>query len=258
MSERKQKSHPIKKSDAVKRLADDLASLNQDMALPESIGDEEMLSLIVEEANKGIDISSRYPTFYKKLLNHPDLLQAFLDVLDSIEDEEQNQPIPWADSTAVKLDFLAGSVTQPIIEWLGDIWKIHWRRTIDQLQAVFSHSELAYRSDPGASDDLWFILLRDEIALDGSLYSIALECTFSDEQQHALTPFLNVAVTVGSVTKRPAFPIRISLQWGTYMAAIQIGEEGRVKFPNIPLPAMFDKEYENVNAELNLTIEPIT
>ncbi len=258
MSERKPKSRPIKKSDAAKRLADDLARLDLDVkALPEPIGDEEMLPLIIEEANKGIDISKRYPNFYKKLLNHPDLMRAFLNVLESMEDEEENQPIPWTTSSAVKLDFLVGSFSKPIFVRLGDAWKIGWQRTIEQLQAVFSASELAYRSDPSATEDLWFILLRDEVDLDGILYTVALECTFSDEQQHALAPFLNVAVTVGAVAKRPPFPIQISLQWGTYMATIQIDEEERAKFPDIPLPAVFDKEYENVNAELNLTIEPV-
>jgi len=258
MTERNQKSHSVKKSDAIKQLAGDLANLDSDIkALSESKGDEEMLSLIVEEANKGIDISRRYPTFYKKLLNYPDLMQAFIDVLESFDDEDENLPIPWNMEASTKLDFLSDGIPKPVIEMFGNNWKINWQRTINQLQTILSPSEFAYRLDYTISEDPWFVLLRDEVEIDGSLYAIALECAFSGEDKEAFTPFLDIAVTVGGTARRSRFPIQSSLQWGTYKETIQIQAEGRAKFPNISLATMFDKEYENVNAELSLIIEPV-
>src|ERR1051325_4389457 len=98
--------HSSKRQKAVKKLADDLSQLNTASGSG-IIEDEEMLSLIVEEANQGIDISKRYPSFYQKLLNNPDLRQAFLDILDSIEDEDSELPIPWAGGRDVDLSFLS-------------------------------------------------------------------------------------------------------------------------------------------------------
>lgn len=260
MSERKPRSHRIKKSDAAKRLVDDLARLDLSVkALSEPIGDEEMLSLIIEETNNGVDIAQRYPNFYKKLLGRPDLMQAFLNVLESMEDDEESKPIPWAKAGYAKPDFLTASSSKPVMARLGDQWRIGWQRTVEQLQSVFSLSELAYRSDPDVVEDSWFVLLRDEVEIDGLLYAVTLECTFAGEDTEALVPFLNMAVTVGidAGIKQPQFPIRTSLQWGSYKETLQITEEGRTRFPNISLPVLFDKENEHVTAELNLTIESI-
>ncbi len=49
---------------AIKRLENDLAEVDLPTS-PMETGENEMLSLMVYEAANGIDISKRYPTFYK-------------------------------------------------------------------------------------------------------------------------------------------------------------------------------------------------
>lgn len=247
--------HSSKRKEAVKRLAGDISQLDTSN-LSGIIEDEEMLSLMVEEVLQGIDLARRYPSFYQKLLNNLDLRQAFLDVLESTE--EEYPPIPWAEGREANLGFLAEFSGQPVIANIGDNWRISWRRTRDQLQAIFFPYKLAYRSNSGLSEDLWFGLLREEIELNGLLYAIALECTFSEESQNALTTFLNVAITNGMMSPQPPFPVQISLQWGTYSETLRITEEGRVRFPDIPIDKVFDDERKKIDTELSLTLESIS
>ncbi|HJR79147.1 MAG TPA: hypothetical protein VJ821_03675, partial [Anaerolineales bacterium] len=103
-----------KRQEAAKRLADDLSQL--DVASGSgTVEDEEMLALIIEEASQGIDIAKRYPAFYQRLLNFPDLRQAFLEILESIEEEAGAPAIPWADTEELDLSFLAVPASRPEI-----------------------------------------------------------------------------------------------------------------------------------------------
>ena len=244
--------HSSKRQEAVKRLAADLGQLNTS-DVSGTMEDEEMLSLMIEEARQGIDLAERYPSFYQKLLNNPDLRQDFLDILESTEEEDL--PIPWAEGGDTNLSFLAEFSRQPVIAKLGDHWRISWQRNKDQLQAIFFPFKLAYRSDFTPSEDLWFGLLREEIEFDDLLYTIALECTFSEESQNAFAAFLNVAITIGTKAPQPPFPVQLSLQWGTYSETLRITEEGRARFPDIPIDKVFDDERKKIDTELSLTLE---
>jgi hypothetical protein len=47
--------------------------------------DEELLSLILDEALKGVDIAARFPNFFQKLLVNTELRKTFLDSLELLE-----------------------------------------------------------------------------------------------------------------------------------------------------------------------------
>ncbi len=177
--------------------------------------------------------------------------------MESIELAEKAELINLPEVPNSKLGFLTAPSLQPIIKKRKDKWQISWQRTIEQLQALFSPSELAYRSDPTLYDDPWFTLLREEVEIDETLYAIALECTLSENNQESLSPFLNIAVTVGNTAERPQFPIQTSLQWGQYNGVLRILEEGRARFPDVPFTMIFDEDNKNVTSELNLIIEPV-
>lgn len=249
--------HSSKRQEAAKRMAEDLRHFDAARGV-ETNEDEEMLALLVEEAYKGIDISKRYPDLYQTLLSHPDLRQSFLDLLESMDEEGAGLPIPWAEAEDVDLRFLEGEASRPQVGKLGDHWSIRWQRTIASLQGLFAPSQRVYRSDPSLSEDPWFPLLREEISVENLRYTIALECTFSEEREEALSPFLNIAVTVETVTEHPPFPVQSSLEWGPYRQTIQIFEEGRVKFPDLPLNMIFDEDLRNLRAGLHLTLEPLS
>lgn len=254
MSHKRNKLDPIKDQKAVRKLADDLNAVNG-KRLPTSV-DNEMLSLIVDEAIKGVDISRRYPAFYKKLLDNPDLRSAFLNSIESIEVATQNKSIALPDVSNLKLGFLAKLATKPTITKVREKWRVIWQRTIEQLQVILSPSQLAYRSDTISFEDPWFTLMRSEIEVEEAIYTIALECTLSEQDNSALSPLLNLAVTLGMADTRTRFPVLSTLQWGTYHQTISIQGEGRARFPDIPFSTIFDSKNENITAELKLTIEP--
>jgi hypothetical protein len=239
---------------AIQRLMDDLDAVDG-QTLSASVVDNEMLSLIVDEASKGIDIAERYPEFYKKLLDNSNLREAFLDTLESIESSEDKELISSPSKSSKKLSFLKEWEPQATIAKLGNKWRASWQQRIEQLQSIISLVQLATRSDPMIYEDPWITILRSETEIEKVKYTIFLECTLSKKDEEALSPFLNVAVTLGTDPKPSYFPIRSTLQWGTYEETIDILEEGRAKFPDIPFKLIFDEEIKHINAELRLTIE---
>jgi hypothetical protein len=243
---------PIKKQTVTRKLIDDLSEIDtQDT--PASEADNEMLSLIIDEVRMGIDISVRYPTFYRKLLNNASLRRTFMDVLESIEEKEY---FSLPEFSRPSLAFLSNQKPKSIVERFGkNQWRVTLHRSIEQLQAIFSPPELAYRSDPSLYEDPWLTLLRGEIEVAGCLYTILLECTLAEEIENALALSLNIAVTLEATPGLPQSPLTATLQWGSYDESLPISIDGRTRFPYVSLPAILDDEQEKIKADLNLILE---
>ena len=257
MSEKQSYQDPRKRQEIARRLADDLSQLDA-QALPASTADHEMLSLIVDEASKGVDISKRYPTFHRKLLSNPDLRQAFLDALENLEAEHENRLDSLPESTQHDLTFLSQRSPEPLLEKFSKTkWRVRWQQTVEQLQTMFSPSQLAYRNDPTLFEDRWFMLLRGEIAIEGSRYLFDLDSAVAESGEEALTTFLNLAVTLEVGSHSSPFPIKAILEWGAYKESVLISQEGRARFPDIPLVSIFDSELKTVKSELNLSLETV-
>ena len=221
--------------------------------------ENEMLSLILNGALRGEDLSKRYPELYKKLLENADLRQAFLDALESIEAERANELVTLPGAGSQNLDFLASQQSEPAVERLeNDNILLRWIRTLEQIQAVFSPQEFVYRAALDLTEDPWFTLLRDELTLAGSTFAVALECTLSSERESALSPFLNLALTVGDSPGPVQFPLRASLNWGDYQESVLLPAEGRARFPDILLSAIFDASQQQVRSGLSLTLETVS
>jgi len=255
MSEDFNRLNPNRKPAALQKLADHLAALNAQAGSSIDM-ESDMLSLIVSGTLQEEDIASRYPAFYQKLLQNADLRQAFLDALESVEAERAGELLPLPETPRTDLSFLSHQDFEPVIEKLErQNWRATWKRSFEQIQAVFSPPKLAYRADPSLLEDPWFTLLREEVALAASTYAVALECTVSGDRDRALSAFLNLAVTVESSTEQTPFPLRAHLQWGRYAGSIQISQEGRTRFPDIPLDAIYDPSKRQIQAGLSLVLE---
>jgi len=240
-------------NEAAQRLADDIIEFD---ARSTTRVDDEMLSIIVDEAYRGIDISKRYPTFYRKLLNNASLRQAFIDILESLEKEGENALVALPNKLNIDLDFLKKHASKPIIEISDqDNWRVSWLRPFEQLKQIFSPPELAYRLDPDLIEDPWFTLLREEFEIEKMGYAIVVDCTLSEKGDGALSPYLHIAVTLGADSDQPPFPIQARLQWGEYDETIPIIEEGRLKLPDIPLSVAFDENFKPIETELNFILE---
>ena len=239
----------------LKRLAADLRDIGTHT--PSGV-DDDMLSLIVDEARQGVDISRRYPTFYQDMLEHADLWQAFVELIMVLEKEQENELIPLPNSPVVNLDFLQKKSPQPMVELLDpNQWRMRWVRTFEQIYEIFSPPKLAYRRGAVAVDDPWFTLLKGDFEIANSVYAIVLDCTLSEEAGEALSPYLNLAVTLGAAHASPSFPLLARLEWGAYNKSITLSEVGRMRLPDIPLSMAFDEEFKPIEAEFKFTLETI-
>jgi hypothetical protein len=238
---------------ALKRLAEHLSALDSGSGTEPTM-ESDMLSLIISGTLNGEDIARLYPDFHQKLLENPELRQAFLDALESVEAERAGEltPMPGAEKTS--LSFLEEPSPAPKIELFdGQTWRAKWQRTLEQLQGIFSPPQMAYRADPSLAEDPWFTLLREEMKVGGNTYDVLLDCTLSDED--SLSTTLNLAVTLGSARDSAQFPLRADLEWGDYHESILLADEGRVRFPDIPLESVFDQAGAQLKAGFNLTLE---
>ncbi len=239
-----------------KKLAADLAGIDSDVLFI-SMKEHEMLSLMVDETLKGVDIKTRYPDFYQKLFSNAELRQVFLDALDSVEAEKQSELSAFPSEEKPNLVFLNKKPNQPGIQQLDkDRWQIILQTTIQQLQDIFSGGPaLAYRSDANLFDDSWFTLLRGEAELEGTSYAILLECGISKETEQALSASLNIAMTLETASASAQAPIHATLQWGKYSETLTIAAEGRTRFPDIPFSASFDQQDQKIISGLDLILE---
>lgn len=217
-----------------------------------------MLALFTEEAHQGVDIAARYPTFYQKLLQNADWRQTFTDLLAALEQVEQQELLPLPQEPAINLDFLKTPAPQPQLEWLDpERWRINWQPTFEKLCQIFSPPELAYRLDAAVIEDPWFTLLREDFEIAGVVYAVMLDCILGEGANEALTPCLNLAVTLGVERSRPTFPLQARLQWGDYDERITLNQAGRARFPDIPSPAAFDADFNPIKVDFNFTLETL-
>ncbi len=243
-----------RRTTALKRLAEHLAALQGQTETPLA-AESDMLSLIVSDTLHGANLAQRYPAFYQKLLENRALREAFLDALESVEAENASELVPLPAQTKPTLDFLKLQSPAPIVESASQTtWHAVWQRSLEQLQAIFSPPRLAYRADP-LMEDSWFTLLREELITSTTTYEFALECSLAAERENALAASINLAVTLGSPDMQSQFPLRAHLQWGEYDEIIELLEEGRMKFPDIPLTMIFDSATQEIHAGLSFTLE---
>ncbi len=221
---------------------------------PKLAAEHEMLSLIVDEAIKGVDIARRYPAYYHKLIENPDLRQAFLDVLQSMADEDDQIPSRLPLSNSINLEFLMDQSPSPARDALQEGWQTSWNRTIRQLQDIFSPPQLAYRADPGQHNEYLFILLREEFSIGKSSYMASLECSLAENPEEGLTALLNFAI-MQEPQAQQTLSIQATLQWGAYHETLAVTKEGKTLFPNIPLDLIYDNSLENINSGLSLTLQ---
>jgi hypothetical protein len=96
----------------LRRLFDSLASpaeidaILSDLELPDQDqeaycdADCDLLSLMVDEALRGVDIPERYPAFWQKMLANAELHEAFVDCLEVLAASRGGWLRPWPEDDA--------------------------------------------------------------------------------------------------------------------------------------------------------------
>jgi hypothetical protein len=223
--------------------------------------DEEMLSLLVDDALRNTDIASRYPQFFKKLLANEKLREAFLDSLDLLEQSRKGTLRPLPAPPSHDLDFLYENEPAATIERGGEgKWRISWQQETAQLQRVFSLSDLVgdetlfLQAGVAAPDD-WLTLFHQTSVVDGMQLEVALEALRSGQE-----PLLSVRATAtimpkagnGTGVKRR---LRVGLQWGQLDESVPVNLRNQAVFSPIPLATILDSSGSKVVSPLQLTVE---
>lgn len=216
--------------------------------------DLEFLSLFIEDAQHGVDVSRRYPGFYQKLIIDPELRQAFLDILQLMDEDIDHAlasiPLP----ARVNLEFLFKDRT-PLSRSMEKGWKIHWMRTQQELQAIFSPPKLAYRNSTNFLSDDEFIIFQNDFSIDNFQYSISIACALGEDMETGLMTHMNIGIIPEGSPSQPL--LKTILEWGQYKETAIITEAGRISLPPIALEKIFDRDLEKVIFDLELTIEII-
>jgi hypothetical protein len=253
MSKKSPTPSSSKREESIKRLMKDLSEL-EPRTFSASPADVEMLSMVVDDVIRGVDIAKRYPSFYQKLIQNMELRRLFLDVLESVEAEQKEEFIALPELGKSSLDFLSKTPLEPTITKFGNrSWQVKWQRTAEQLQTIFSPPGLAYRSAPDLFEGPRFTLVQEEVEVEGSSYEIKLECGPSMDLDDSFSISLT-AISENS-TGELQIPIRVTLIWGSYHESIILSEQGKIILPDISVTDIFDNVKENVSAELNLILE---
>lgn len=235
-----------KNTQARQKLASDLAGLASE-SLSLSSKEIDMLSFMVEESLNGVNLENRYPDFYKKLFSNAALRQAFIDMLEMMDAAKTQLLAPLPLGAKPSLAFLKKQ-TIPLRR------KITLQKSIQELQQLFSPPQQAYRAEANLFEDNWFTLLRDEIQLGNTTYSVILECGLSQETEDALAATLGIAMSLEAAST-PGPSIIATLRWGKYRETITLTGEGRLHFPDVPLNATLEPEITS-GLELVLELQP--
>lgn len=224
-------------------------SLDRDLTEAE----QDMLSLVINDALQGIDIQKQYPAFYKQLTTDRALRDAFLEIME-IAAEGEPEPAPSAPSIVDKLPFLATLPPHRTFKALTGPWRLTWQQTIAQLNAVFLSrtAEPAYRSDM-YMEDPWYILLRDSIDLSNTSLNIFLEAAQQGEKPEELQ--LALALAIHAPPTEPLPSLKATLTWGSYHEQTVITTPSRINFPPVPLTQILNEPMTSFLSDLHLSLE---
>ncbi|MDV7392161.1 hypothetical protein RZS08_12430, partial [Arthrospira platensis SPKY1] len=150
----------------------------------------DMLSIIVNDALDGVDIASRYPDFYRRMLAHSELHEAFLDALSVLEMDAAGELAPLP--VAPVFDFLQPAAApgstrdadSPTISLASpQRWRVRWRQSRARLQALLSPpgAQLAYRDATTFLEEASYQLLRDDVRIGDQQLEVLLEGTLTPD-----------------------------------------------------------------------------
>lgn len=201
--------------------------------------DGEMLSLVINDALEGVDITRRYPTFYRRLLANAHLRQIFLDAMEALQKDEALDPLP--EGASMDLSFLAPEEkatpdAQPPIEQL----RVTLTRTRQQLRDLFAPPPAAVpmRSALAGMEDEYVTLLRSDVATEEGKLEVILEGR-RPATADALYPVVLLILPEEVALQRS---LEVTLQWGSYRETESLDQRGRASFPPLALDAILDEE----------------
>lgn len=217
-----------------------------------------MMSFMVSEAARGVDIAARYPAFYRRLQEEPDLREHFQDSLDLLLQTQTNTLAPLPGPPSRDLSFLhtrPRPACSPIPPDNG-----HWGMTLTLSAEQLNRRFFSFQVEPvtrqglgiGVDEDNWFTLIRETVSVADNAWSIVLEGTPVDETEDVLQ--LAVIVVPSQDLENGPGGWQATLTWGIYEATVVLNERGRATFPQFHLNGVLDEGESAINENLILTL----
>lgn len=213
--------------------------------------DEEMLSLVLDDFEKGVDIRSRYPLFYERLLENPDLRDILIDILELFVDPGTEATETFSDRPP-NLDFLGLKSPQAIIEIRAPGWQAVWRLTARTLTELFSPEPEALLRSGELLEDPWIVLIRNEIDVPTGSLLVNLEITQNIHQPDILIAMISVFNRDPDTGPPP--PVEASLVWKDYHQTVTLSAAGPDRFPDVSLQDVYDPASGSFSEDLLLTL----
>jgi hypothetical protein len=221
--------------------------------------DDIMFSIVVGDAINGIDITKKHPEFYRRMLQNPELFQAFLDVVEVLEADragllESVEAIETAVPVTIPDD------PQPVVEQstFGG-WLVRWRQSVAQLNVKFNllgpDLTPVLRGSRGLLEESVAPLIRSEMLIEEKTFGIRLSAVLADDPD-ALNLQLTVALLDEEAAEFPLTSLKAGIHWGDYQQALTLNELGQAAFPPLPIEAIFDETGAVITKDLQLLIQP--
>lgn len=215
-----------------------------------------MLSLVVNDALEGADITRRYPTFYRRMLANPELRWAFLEALEILGNGEAGELDPLPDDLDIDLSFLERAQSPPVLMKTtpDGSWSLAWHRPVTFLQSLLANSLSAprpvYRALANFLEDDCLTLVDDIVNVADDEVGVLLEAVRPAGAPNDLRLSL-------LVTAETAETVRATVEWGAFHESAVVNAFGQVTFPRLPLATVFDEVGQKMAAALSLTLEPV-
>ncbi len=225
-------------------------------------GDEIMFSIVINDAMDGVDISERYPEFYRRMLQNPTLFQAFLEAIEVLEANYAGEleSVPAFEVTIPKK---RPKDAGPIVESLGSgAWVARWWQGIDQLISIFrnfsSMPQPGFRSGWGMLEESATSLIRSEVTVENTNLGVQLTAAWTDDPD---SMHLQLMVALLDEDEDSA-AFRVSslmagIHWGKYHQRSAVNEYGKAVFPPLPLATITDDTGQEIIEDLQLMLHPI-
>lgn len=223
-------------------------------------GDETMLSIVIDEALNGVDISERYPEFYRRMLQYPEIFRAFLDAVEVLEEDAAGllEPVSKTIETSIPNQIFGGLKAQ-LQRASSGVWLARWRQSIGNLNALFNSinpiPSAGYRAGLNVFEEGAIPLIRSEIEVEAYDFSVLLTAAWADDPDN-LQLQLTVALMGGDSAVFPLSSLRAGLHWGDYSQVRAVNEYGQAVFPLLPIDAIIDKKGQQIKSDLQLLLHP--
>jgi hypothetical protein len=235
-----------------------LRDLSDGAELPDA-EDEEMLSLLINDALEGVDISARYPALYQRVLAISQLREAFFDALELLEKSRAGELEPMPDGPSEDLKFLqAFAPVEPLQDQLADgRWRLSWHRSRQQMQALFQIFEPFVQLEPYRFDEeLGVITLLDaRWPLESGSIALQLEA-WQPAGREELLSLAVVATGAPTGHTPPLCELRVGIEWGDFRDTARFDPHGRADLAPLPVATILDDK-GMVRADLHLMLEKV-